>query len=180
MTQRPRILFVDGFPGSGKSTAAGEIGRRCPDSRVFLEMHPNHPLTVGVPPFGTIHQLHTADSFAASALQKFDAFLAKAGSDGSYVFESHPLQSTVRVLFQLDAPEPTVLKFWSDLQDLLAPVEPWLLYFRESAPSQAMEAIFRKRGLAWQSHVIEALSQSPWMKERGLSGVAGVLEMAPH
>ena len=180
MIQRPRILFVDGFPGSGKSTAAAEIGRRCPDSQVFLEMHPSHPLLVGVPPFGTIHQVHTAASFAARALQKFDAFLEKAGSNGSYVFESHPLQSTVRVLFQLDAPELTILKFWSDLQDLLAPVEPWLLYFRESDPSQAMEAIFRKRGPAWQSYVVEALSQSPWMKERGLSGVAGVLEMAPH
>ena len=180
MIQRPRILFVEGLPGSGKSTAAAEIGRRCPDSRVFLEMHPNHPLLVGVPPFGTIHRVHTADSFAARALQKLDAFVEKTGSDGSYVFESHPLQSTVRVLFQLDAPEPAMLKFWSDLQDRLAPVEPWLLYFRESDPGQAMEAIFRERGLAWQTYVVEALSQSPWMKERGLSGVAGLLEMVRH
>src|SRR5262245_40105313 len=36
-------LFIDGLPGSG-STAAAEIGRRCPDSRVVLEMHPNHHL----------------------------------------------------------------------------------------------------------------------------------------
>ena len=176
------MLFVDGLPGSGKSTAAVEIGRRCPGSRVFLESHPNHPLLVGVPDrmgaaFGTIHQVHTADSFATMAIQKLDAFLEKAGSDVRYVFESHPLQSTVRVLLQLDAPEPALLKFWSDLQDRLAPVEPWLLYFRESDPDQAMEAIFRKRGLAWQTYAVEALSQSPWMKERGLSGVAGLLEM---
>jgi hypothetical protein len=181
MIQRPRILFIDGLPGSGKSTAAAEIGRRWPDSRVFLEMHPNHPLTVGVPPFGAIHQLHTADSFAARALQKLDAFLEKAGSDVRYVFESHPLQSSaVRVLHQLDAPEPAILKFWSDLQDRLVAAEPWLLYFRESDPGQAMEAIFRARGSAWQAYVVEALSQSPWMRERGLSGVAGVLEMVRH
>ena len=185
MIQRPRILFVDGLPGSGKSTAAREIGRRCSDSRVFLESHPNHPLLVGAPDgmgaaFGTIHQVHTADSFATMALQKLDAFLGNAGSDVRCVFESHPLQSTVRVLLQLDAPEPAVLKFWCYLQDLLAPVEPWLLYFRESDPGQAMEAIFRARGLAWQNYVIEALGQSPWMKERGLSGVSGVLEMFRH
>jgi hypothetical protein len=183
--QRPRILFIDGLAGSGKSTSAKEIGRRCPESRVFLEMHPNHPLLVGVPDrmgaaFGTIHEVHTADSFATMALQRLDAFLENAGSDVRYVFESHPLQSTVRVLAQLDAPEPAILKFWSDLQDRLVPVEPWLLYFRESDPGQAMEAIFRERGLAWQSYVVEALSQSPWMKKRGLSGVAGLREMVRH
>src|SRR5262245_38266882 len=43
MAQRPGILFIDGLPGSG-STAAAEIGRRCPDSRDVLEMHPNHHL----------------------------------------------------------------------------------------------------------------------------------------
>ena len=43
-----------------------------------------------------------------------------------------------------------------------------------------MEAIFRERGLAWQTYVVEALSQSPWMKERGLSGVAGLLEMVRY
>jgi hypothetical protein len=149
-------------------------------------MHPNHPLLVGVPDrgmgaaFGTIHQVHTADSFATMALQKLDAFLETAGRDERYVFESHPLQSTVRVLLQLNAPEPAILKFWSDLQDGLAPVEPWLLYFRESDPGQAIEAIFRKRGLAWQSYVVEALSQSPWMKGRGLSGLAGLREMVRH
>jgi hypothetical protein len=185
LIQRPRILFIDGLAGSGKSTAAAEIGRRCPDSRVFGEMHPNHPLLVGVPDrkgaaFGTIHQVHTADSFTTMALQKLDAFLEMAGSDVRYVFESHPLQSTVRVLLQLDAPQPAILKFWSDLQDRLATTEPWLLYFRESDPGQSMEAAFRERGIAWQSYVAEAFSQSPWMKERGLSGVAGLREMICH
>ena len=96
------------------------------------------------------------------ALQKLAAFLDTARSDERYVFESHPLQSTVRVLLQMDAPEPVILKFWFDLQDRLAPVEPWLMYFRESDPAQATEALFRKRGLAWQTYAVEALSQSPW------------------
>jgi hypothetical protein len=183
--QRPRILFIDGLPGSGKSTAAAEIGHRCPDSRVFLESHPDHPLLVGVPDrmgaaFATIHRVHTADSFATMALQKLDAFVKKAGSGGRFVFESHPLQSTVRVLLQLDAPEPVILKFWTDLQDRLAPAEPWLLYFRASDPGQAVQAILRERGLAWQSYMVEAVSQSPWILERGLSGVAGLLEMVRH
>ena len=86
------------------------------------------------------------------ALRKLDAFLENAGSEERYVFESHPFQSTVRVLLQLDASEPAILKFWSDLQDRLALVEPWLLYFRESDPGQAIEVMFQQRGLAFQSY----------------------------
>lgn len=180
--QRPRILFIDGLPGSGKSTAAAEIGRRCQDSRIFLESHPDHPLRVGAPDrlgaaFGDIHQVYNADSFAAASLQKLDAFLQTTESDVRYVFESHPVQSTVRVLLQLDAPEPTILEFWSDLQDRLKRIDPWLLYFRESDAGQAMEHIFRQRGRTWERYVVEALSQSPWMKKRGLSGIAGAVAM---
>ena len=60
-----------------------------------------------------------------------------------YVFESHPIQSTVRVLFQLDAPQTTILQFWSDLQDRLAFVQPRLIYFQESNPLQAIKEIAR-------------------------------------
>ena len=127
--------------------------------------------------FRDIHQAHTADSFATMSLQKLDAFLQTSKSDVRYVFESYPVQSIVRVLLQLDAPEPTIFRFWHDLRDRLTPVDPWLLYFRESDPGQAMADIFRKRGPAWERYVVEALSQSPWMKNRALSGVEGVLSM---
>jgi hypothetical protein len=55
-----------------------------------------------------------------------------------------------------------------------------LLYFRESDAGRAVAAIVREWGLAWQSHVVETLSQSPWMLERGLSSVASLLEMVSH
>ena len=56
--------------------------------------------------FADIHEQHSADSFATAALGRLDAFLTRAESGVLYVFESHPIQSTVRVLFQIDAPEP--------------------------------------------------------------------------
>jgi hypothetical protein len=45
----PQILFIDGLPGSGKSTAAEAVGGSISDSRVFLESAPNHPLLVSTP-----------------------------------------------------------------------------------------------------------------------------------
>ena len=179
---RPRILFVDGLPGSGKSTAAKDIGRRCLDNRIFLESHPSHPLLVGVPDengaaFAHIHEVHSAASFAAAALERLHAFLGSADDDVPYVFESHPFQSTVRVLMQLDAPEPVLMRFWSELQKRLECADVRLLYFRENDPRQAITDIMRVRGVAWQNYVVEAFNHYPWTKARGLSGIEAVFRV---
>ena len=178
----PQILFIDGLPGSGKSTAAEAVGNSVSDRRVFLETAPDHPLLVGAPDqmgaaFEGIHETHSADSFAAAALGRLESFLAGAAHDVLYVFESHPIQSTVRVLFQLDAPQTTLLQFWSDLQDRLAVVQPRLIYFRERDPLQALKEINRKRGPIWQKYLLEAFEKSPWMRARALSGNEGADRM---
>ncbi len=182
---RPRIVFVDGLPGSGKSTAAQDIGRRCLDSRIFLESHPIHPLLVGVPDekgaaFAHIHEVHSAASFAGAALERLNAFLGSADVAGRYVFESHPFQSTVRVLMQLDAPEQVLMKFWSELQDRLKSADVRLLYFRENDPQQAFTDIMHARGAAWENYVVEAFNHYPWTKARGLSGIEGALKAIDH
>lgn len=179
---RPNILFIDGLPGSGKSTAAEAVGGYLSTSRVFTETAPNHPLLVAAPDrmgaaFADIHEIHSADSFAAAALGRLQSFLESAGYDVLYVFESHPIQSTVRVLFQLDAPQTTILQFWSDLQDRLAFVQPRLIYFQESNPLQAFKEILRMRGPTWENYLIETFAQSPWMQARTLSGVEGADQM---
>jgi len=178
----PHILFIDGLPGSGKSTAAAAVGGHLSDSLVFAETAPDHPLLVCAPDqmgaaFAGIDEIHSARSFAAAALKRLESFLESARHDIVYVFESHPIQSTVRVLFQLDAPQTTILQFWSDLQDRLALVQPRLIYFQESNPLQAMKAIFQMRGPTWESYLIEAFEQSPWMRTRALSGAAGADQM---
>jgi hypothetical protein len=159
------ILFIDGLPGSGKSMAAEAVGRHLPHSRIFLESAPDHPLLATTPDrmgaaFADIHQIHSWDSFAAAALRKLEVFLETARDDVLYVFESHPIQSTVRVLFQLDAPQTLILQFWSDLQDRLDFRQPRLIHFQENDPLQAIKDIARKRGPAWEAYLLEALKQS--------------------
>jgi hypothetical protein len=180
--RHPQILFIDGLPGSGKSTAAGTVGGVVSDSQVFVETAPNHPLLVGTPDqmgaaFADIHAMHSADSFAAAALERLERFLESARHDVLYVFESHPIQSTVRVLFQLDASQTSILQFWSDLQDRLAVIQPRLIYFHEGNPLQALKEINRKRGPTWESYLVAAFEQSPWMQARALSGVEGADQM---
>jgi len=140
---------------------------------------------VGVPDekgaaFAHIHEVHSADSFAAAALERLNAFLGSADAGVPYVFESHPFQSTVRVLMQLDAPEPMLMKFWSELQERLESADVRLLYFRENDPRQAFTDIMGVRGTAWQNYVVEAFNHYPWTKARGLSGIEGALRVIDH
>jgi hypothetical protein len=179
---QPRILFIDGLPGSGKSTAAKAVGECLRDSRVFAEMDADHPLLVGSQDqigaaFADIHEKHSADSFASAALERLDAFLARAESGVLYVFESHPIQSTVRVMFQLNAPEAAISSFWSDLQDRLTSLQPRLIYFGERDPLQAFKRTTEIRGPDWTRYLVEAFEKAPWMRARGLSGVEGGAQM---
>lgn len=182
MIPRPHILFIDGLPGSGKSTAARAVSGRIYNSRMFAEMTSNHPLLVGTPDpvgagFADIHETHSADSFAAAALRKLEGFLETAGDDVLYIFESHPIQSTVRVLFQLDAPRMTILSFWSDFQERLKYVRARLVCFQETDPLEAMSEIARKRDPTWKNYLIELTERSPWMQSRALSGLEGMDQM---
>jgi hypothetical protein len=123
-------------------------------------------LLVGVPDergaaFADIHQVHSAGSFADAALAKLEVFLPAAEGGVRYVFESHPIQSTARVLLQLDAPEASIMQFWSVFQDRLGTAAPCLVYLKESNPRGALIDTLRTRGPAWEHYVIEACSGYP-------------------
>jgi hypothetical protein len=159
----PRIVFIDGLPGSGKSTAAVAIGDRLSNSQVFLESAARHPLLVGLPDemgaaFADIHQIHSPCSFADAALEKLEAFLRAAEGDVRYVLESHPMQSTVRVLLQLDVTEAAIKQFWSAFQNRLCFAEPCLVYLQENDPRGALTDTVRARGPAWERYVIDAFN----------------------
>jgi hypothetical protein len=52
-----------------------------------------------------------------------------------------------------------------------------LIYFEESNPLQAFKQIVAMRGTVWAGYLIEAVSQSPWMQARALSGAEGAERM---
>ena len=90
-----------GSQAPGRARPRPHFGADFPSSRVFLESEPAHPLLLGAP--DTRHKVHSAESFAAAALEKLEDFLASAEGGTPYVFQSHLTQSTVRVLLQCEA-----------------------------------------------------------------------------
>jgi hypothetical protein len=63
------------------------------------------------------------------------------------------------------------------LQDRLAVAQSRLTYFQERNPLQALKEINRKRGPTWESYLVEAFEQTPWIQSRALSGTEGADQM---
>src|SRR5262245_20350008 len=97
-----RMIFVDGLPGSGKSTTAahvaGELEQLGIPCRLLREREADHPLNVG----GDLHPSgrttgarmfaeYTVGSFVDESLARWSAFGAEAmGSDCVHVLDSYP------------------------------------------------------------------------------------------
>ena len=108
MPHRTGLIFVDGLPGSGKSTTAeyvaGKLDQRGIPCRLLREREPEHPLNVGkdLHPSGNttgarMFATYTVSSFVNESLARWNAFVAETSSAGIiYVLDSHPFQNSAK------------------------------------------------------------------------------------
>jgi hypothetical protein len=187
-----KLILIDGLPGSGKTTTASWLASRLrSDSRtvdLFLEEHSDHPLHVG----GALHpsgynsgaiffQRYTPASFVEESLERWRAFVAGAlQSDAISVLDSYPFQSDVRVLLQLDAVPETIRDYARQVESIISPLHPVLVFFTHRDLLQAIEnieAITAQRGSRWSEYVVEMAAHSPYAIARGLHGFEGALAL---
>jgi hypothetical protein len=178
-----KVLFLEGLPGTGKSTGAHHLAEGLV-ARGFLvnapqEMDPENPLHVGTldemgAAMTDIHLTYTPEQFAALAL---DRYRTLDPLEALFLFESFPFQSHVRVLLQMNAELTLIHEFWSNLQDVLDPLDPGLIYFESPDAAAAIGAAFSLRGQEWTQYVVSALEGTAFAQARGLSGIDCALQM---
>jgi hypothetical protein len=185
-----KLIFVEGLPGSGKTTAASWLAARLQSERLmvnlFLEHQPEHPLNVG----GTFHpsgdttgeaffQRYTPASFVQESLQRWHTFVRGAvQTDTISVLDSYPFQNTVRVLLQLNATPDDMHEYARQLEALVLPLQPVLLYFTHRDLLDAfhhLSTISAQRGTAWTDYVVELVTHCPYAMARRLEGFNGAL-----
>jgi thymidylate kinase len=182
-----RLIFVEGLPGSGKSTTAQYVATRLQDARLpanlIPEVRPEHPLNVGGPlhPAGrtTGEELfgrYTVEAYVAESLQRWRAFVANAVKDSAInVMDSYPYQNAARILLQLDSPTHVIRAYAREVEAVTQPLAPALIYLQSSPSAEALATIQQTRGAAWAAYAIEVTTNCPYALHRHLAGFEGAM-----
>src|SRR5512137_187828 len=136
-----QLIFVEGLPGLGKTTTASWLVARLRAGhlpvRLYLESQPEHPINVGgdLHPAGdvtgeTYFQQYRPASFIQESLRRWQAFVEDAmQTDAISVLDSYPFQNSIRILLQMDAALDDMREYAAQVETLVMPLQPALIYF---------------------------------------------------
>jgi hypothetical protein len=190
MMRESKLIFVEGLPGLGKSTTASAIAMRLKQANfpvsLWLETELGHPLNVGgdllpagFTPGEAFFKHYQPNNFAQESLKRWEEFVQTAlPAETINVLDSFPFQNTIRILLQMDAEPDFMRKYASDVEALVQPLFPVLIYFNQPDILQTyahMDQISAQRGKEWTQYVIDLVTNCPYAKARGLAGYEGVL-----
>src|SRR5215467_3355239 len=164
-----KLIFVDGLPGSGKSTitehVAGELERRGIPCRLLRERETDHPLNVG----GDLHpsvsttgarlfETYTVAAFVEESLARWNALVAQAmGSGQVTILDGYPFQNSVRVLWQMDADPVTLTAYESCVEEKTTGLGPLLIYLDPGDAERTFRQIADQRGPAWTDYAVTVI-----------------------
>lgn len=189
MTRAARLVFVEGMPGSGKSTTASRIAnvlqRNEYASVLYQERQPDHPLNVGGDshPSGSctgeeFYRFYSPEAFIKESLERWESFVAAMLHERSIaVLDSYPFQNSVRVLLQLDTSLERISDYAALVEALVAPLNPALIYLRSDDPAKAFRDTCEERGVEWTDYVVQVVAGCPYAETRELRGVSAVAEL---
>ena len=171
-----RLIFVEGFPGAGKSTTAQFLARRLARRggrvRWIYEGEAPNPLVPAAPAGG----YQSWEQFADRRVERWRAFAAAAAEDDvTVVPESALLQLPVFAMLRRNVDPALITALVSRLVEAAAPLRPTLVYLARRDPEAAFRAIGEQRGLPWLLHHMAESGGYQFLQTRGLSGLGGLL-----
>jgi len=169
-----KIIFVDGIPGSGKSTIAHFIARQLNKNGIkakwFIEMERNHPLEELEK-----NEDESETDFAYKQLnnypQRWLDFVIKAQDDDCvYIFESYPFQDILDFCLQIDMDRLSIKNYIHQLMSITSSLNPAIIHFYQSDVDQAIRKICLNRSNDWKMYAIENSENFLFCKNRNYIG----------
>ena len=171
-----RLIFVEGFPGAGKSTTAQFLSRRFARGggrvRWIYEGEVPNPLVHSQPAGGD----QSWEQFVDRRVARWRTFAAAAGDqDVTLIPESALLQLPVFTMLRRNVDPSLITALVARLVEAATPLRPTLVYLARRNPEAAFRAIGESRGLAWLLPHVANSAGYTFIQERGLSGLDGLL-----
>ena len=174
-----RLILIDGLPGTGKSTLAQalaetrlKVGKAVSVHYETDQPHPLHPISTDAmgAAWANIHELLTAEDFSEMSLSKWKVFVESLEPDSTSIIESIPFQSTVRVLYQMNAPRSLIDQYWLDWQWLLRDTSSTVIFHRAENACALINQISTRRGAEWKEYLQAAVQEMPISRTNNWSG----------
>lgn len=149
------FIIVDGMPGSGKTTYATEISNyldsRKIKHRCVLELEQEHPLLLHNENIEALHDDSQADDFIEKIKALYLNFVQERlqAADNITIIESVLFQDTISIAYHLGMNVQKLTNFCNQLFDILAPLNPSIIYFYQVDVEGQWRYICNIRGNEW-------------------------------
>lgn len=167
------ILNVEGIPGAGKSTTAGQLDESFRQSGIdsywVLEEASDHPV-------GTLKLCRSRGekNFASTSLESWESFVKE--NSRVAILDGYALQSTVRFLFAMNASENTIQDYFCKWQDIGQSCSSIVFLSVEEPEKHFREFVLPLRGKDWCRKVSSYVSSTSYGLAHGFVGVDGLIK----
>lgn len=184
---RTNLIVLDGLPGSGKSTTAHWLTQVLHQQQVastfIAETEPSHPLwwydvwdgnEYRTPDFDHV----PIETFIQNSIEKWKDFAIRVeNTQQLYIVESFFFQNTIG-MFLMGGAKPAGLREYAyEVQQIVAPLNPLLIYFRQADPVAALFRICFIRGKEFEDELTHNMESFPYLQVRQRKGLEGVASL---
>ncbi|QHW34069.1 hypothetical protein GZH47_26935 [Paenibacillus rhizovicinus] len=154
-SQPKRLLLVDGIPGSGKTTTATRIHDKLAAqgirTRCLLELEEHHPLLPQNEQYGDLQSAAGAEIFIQQLVNRYSRFVQAQlnGPDEVIIIESVLFQDVISVSHLQGMNLDQLRGLTDSLLQLLAPLNPHLIYYYHTDVEGQWRFICSVRGNEW-------------------------------
>lgn len=167
-----KTVFIEGLPGSGKSTTATNLGRHLISNgesvKVILEPDEVNPFRLEA---GTSQDVQPSFFIQQISKQWMDFLSQNSFRNGYLIQEAMTIQQQVNYLLWMNRKEditPLVLKLF----DLSKDLNPYLIYLYQNDATSSFQSTMLSRGQSWVEQKVKPIVNSPFANGKNKDHIA--------
>ena len=174
---RTQLIFIEGLPGSGKSSLAEwlcqHINAQGTPSTWIPELERGHPVIDKA-----TMRTASASGYGDRCIARWAAFsdaVQRLESSSIIILDACLFQSTVRFLVEYERDADEVDRYLPAVEGCLAPISTRIIYLTQTDATEYLETeLVRRKGFETVSRIASYSESTPYAVSRGLEGFAAL------